>query len=210
MSRVPDDQELPRDPVHHRSVTRTIVVTAAVVCRDGCYLVTRRQQGVHLEGFWEFPGGKCDGGEPLDVCLARELREELDVEARVGAEIHAVTHRYDDRDVELHFFECELTRDARPAAAARSGHALGAARGSANAPVPARRCGTDTDADQSGLNRFESIACPPSKEPQSAQSPRRKRVHSLAFFAFFFFVFFVIVVVPDLFSRPRGARTAGP
>jgi mutator protein MutT len=115
-------------------VTRTIVVTAAVVCRDGCYLVTRRQQGVHLEGFWEFPGGKCDGGEPLDVCLARELREELDVEARVGAEIHAVTHRYDDRDVELHFFECELTRDARPAAAARSGHALGAARGSANAP----------------------------------------------------------------------------
>ena len=114
MSRVPDDQELPRDPVHDRSVTRTIVVTAAVVCRDGCYLVTRRQQGVHLEGFWEFPGGKCDGGEPLDVCLARELREELDVEARIGAEIHAVTHRYDDRDVELHFFDCELTRDPRP------------------------------------------------------------------------------------------------
>jgi NUDIX domain len=50
----------------------------------------------------------------LDVCLARELREELDVEARVGGEIHAVTHRYDDRDVELHFFECELTRDPRP------------------------------------------------------------------------------------------------
>jgi 8-oxo-dGTP diphosphatase len=95
-------------------VTRTIVVTAAVVCRDDCYLVTRRQQGVHLEGFWEFPGGKCDAGEALEACLARELREELDVEARIGDEIHAVTHRYDDHDVELHFFECHLSRDPQP------------------------------------------------------------------------------------------------
>jgi 8-oxo-dGTP diphosphatase len=114
MSRVPDDQELPRDPARAQPVTRAIVVTAAVVCRDGCYLVTRRQQGVHLEGFWEFPGGKCDAGEPLAACLARELREELDVEARIGDEIHVVTHGYDDRDIELHFFECELARDPQP------------------------------------------------------------------------------------------------
>ena len=92
----------------------TIVVTAAVIERNGCFLVTRRQPGVHLEGYWEFPGGKCDEGETLTACLARELREELDVEPRIEREIYTVTHAYPDRSVELHFFECELAGDPRP------------------------------------------------------------------------------------------------
>jgi 8-oxo-dGTP diphosphatase len=91
-----------------------IVVTAAVIDRDGRFLVTRRQEGVHLEGCWEFPGGKCDAGESLDACLARELREELDVEARVGEEVFTTTHTYPDRRVELHFLRCELHGDPRP------------------------------------------------------------------------------------------------
>ena len=89
-------------------VAQVIVVTAAVVERDGRFLVTRRPKGVHLEGSWEFPGGKCDAGEALGACLVRELDEELAVEARVGAEIFAVRHEYPDRTVELHFFRCEL------------------------------------------------------------------------------------------------------
>ena len=92
----------------------TLIVAAAVIVRDDCYLVTRRQRGVHLEGFWEFPGGKCDADESLATCLARELREELKVEARIGDEIHVVTHRYDDRIVELHFMECDLADDPQP------------------------------------------------------------------------------------------------
>jgi mutator protein MutT len=92
----------------------TIVVTAAVIERDGALLVTRRQAGVHLEGYWEFPGGKCDPGEALDACLARELREELDVEARVGDEVFTTTHAYPERAVELHFFRCELVGEPRP------------------------------------------------------------------------------------------------
>jgi mutator protein MutT len=94
--------------------TTTVVVTAAVVEHDGRFLVTRRQRGVHLEGFWEFPGGKCDAGEPLADCLARELREELDVASRVGDELFTTTHAYPDRAVELHFFRCELLGDPRP------------------------------------------------------------------------------------------------
>ena len=92
----------------------TIVVAAAVIERDGRYFLTRRQEGVHLEGYWEFPGGKCDEGEPLAACLERELREELDVGVRVGAEVFGVTHTYVDRRVELHFFACELLGDPRP------------------------------------------------------------------------------------------------
>ena len=91
-----------------------IVVTAAVIDRDGRFLVTRRQKGVHLEGYWEFPGGKCDAGESLEACLARELQEELDVEARVGEEVFITTHTYSDRRVELHFLRCELHGEPRP------------------------------------------------------------------------------------------------
>ena len=94
--------------------TTTVVVTAAVVEIDGRFLVTRRQKGAHLEGFWEFPGGKCDAGETLEECLARELSEELDVPSRVGAEIFTTTHKYPERSVELHFFRCELFGDPRP------------------------------------------------------------------------------------------------
>lgn len=91
-----------------------IVVAAAVVERDGAFLVTRRLKGTHLEGFWEFPGGKCEPGESHHACLEREMREELDTGVRVGGEIFTVLHEYPERTVELHFFGCELTADPRP------------------------------------------------------------------------------------------------
>jgi 8-oxo-dGTP diphosphatase len=92
----------------------TIVVTAAVVERDGTFLVTRRQAGVHLEGYWEFPGGKCEPGETLVASLARELDEELAVAARIGDEVLTTTHAYPERRVELHFFRCDLLEEPRP------------------------------------------------------------------------------------------------
>ena len=92
----------------------TIVVTAAVIQRDGLVLVTCRQEGVHLEGYWEFPGGKCEPQESHADCLVREIREELGVEAAVGGELLATTHAYGDRRVELHFLRCELRGEPRP------------------------------------------------------------------------------------------------
>ncbi len=92
----------------------TIIVTAAVIERGNRFLLTRRQEGVHLEGFWEFPGGKCHPGEPLADCLRRELREELDVDAIVGQEIFTTSHAYEDRIVELHFFACEVAGEPSP------------------------------------------------------------------------------------------------
>ena len=92
----------------------TVVVTAAVIRRDDRYLVTRRQKGVHLEGLWEFPGGKCDPGEALAACLRRELREELAADAVVGEALLQVTHHYPERSVELHFMACELRNDPVP------------------------------------------------------------------------------------------------
>lgn len=91
-----------------------LVVAAAVIEEDDRFLITRRQRGVHLEGFWEFPGGKCETGETLDACLARELREELDVDVVVDTELLVTRHDYPERSVELHFIRCRLLGSPRP------------------------------------------------------------------------------------------------
>ena len=93
---------------------KTVVVAAAIIERAGRYLVTRRQEGTHLAGVWEFPGGKCEPGETLAACMARELREELGIDAAVGAEVFTTTHDYCDRRVELHFLRCECAGEATP------------------------------------------------------------------------------------------------
>ncbi|MFN7916083.1 MAG: (deoxy)nucleoside triphosphate pyrophosphohydrolase [Vicinamibacterales bacterium] len=92
----------------------TIVVTAAVVERHGTFLVTRRLTGTHLAGTWEFPGGKCEPDESLQACLIREMREELGVDCRVGAEIFTISHDYQDRRIQLHFFACTLEGEPAP------------------------------------------------------------------------------------------------
>ena len=74
-----------------------LVVAAAVIEREGRILVTKRPEGVHLEGHWEFPGGKCAPGETLEQCILRELREELAVDAVVGSELLSTSHDYVDR-----------------------------------------------------------------------------------------------------------------
>jgi 8-oxo-dGTP diphosphatase len=91
-----------------------VVVAAAVVERDGAFLLTRRLDGTHLAGHWEFPGGKCHAGEALQDCLVREIREELDADVDVGPEILATTHDYPDRAIELRFFRCALRTEPRP------------------------------------------------------------------------------------------------
>jgi mutator protein MutT len=91
-----------------------VVVAAAIVERGGTFLVTRRPKGVHLEGLWEFPGGKCEDGESHDACLRREMLEELGSEVRVSGEVFQVSHAYPDRIVQLHFFRCDLLDEPRP------------------------------------------------------------------------------------------------
>jgi 8-oxo-dGTP diphosphatase len=91
-----------------------IVVTAAVIRRGDEYFVTRRQWGAHLEGLWEFPGGKCDRGETLEACLQREIREELGADVIVRERILACSHEYPERIVDLHFFDCELAGEPLP------------------------------------------------------------------------------------------------
>jgi len=91
-----------------------IVVVAAIVERDGTFLLTRRLDGTHLAGLWEFPGGKCEPGETHAECLKRELAEELGVAARVGSEVLTTEHVYPERTVRLHFRECAIDGTPQP------------------------------------------------------------------------------------------------
>lgn len=92
----------------------TIVVAAAIIERDGRWLMARRLKGTHLEGLWEFPGGKADPGETLEACLLRELAEELGVEGRVAGLRWSTTHDYPSKRVELHFYDCTIAGEPRP------------------------------------------------------------------------------------------------
>lgn len=85
----------------------TIVVAAAVLIEAGRVLLTQRKKGTHLEGAWEFPGGKVLPGEDPRVALARELREELGIEAHAGEIVDVTFHAYRDaaKAVLLLFFE---------------------------------------------------------------------------------------------------------
>ena len=91
-----------------------VVVAAAVIEQDGRFLLTRRLEGTHLAGRWEFPGGKCEPGETHAEALARELEEELAVSVAVGQRILVTTHAYDERTVELHFYETRLLGTPTP------------------------------------------------------------------------------------------------
>jgi mutator protein MutT len=90
-------------------MTPTLDVVAAVVERDGCFLLTRRQAGVHLAGLWEFPGGKVAPGESHEHALRREMQEELGTDVEVGEVVSRAAHAYDDRHVTLHFYKCGLS-----------------------------------------------------------------------------------------------------
>jgi 8-oxo-dGTP diphosphatase len=94
---------------------RKLVVAALV--RDGDrVLVSRRRADQPMPLLWEFPGGKVEPGEDPVVALAREVREELDCEVRVGRIHEVVFHAYEAFDLVMLVYACELTSGApRPA-----------------------------------------------------------------------------------------------
>ncbi len=82
------------------------VVCGVIRNAAGEYLACQRPAGKHLEGCWEFPGGKVDGGESPEEALVRELREELAVEVEIGEAMSPVVWNYADRSIRLLPYYC--------------------------------------------------------------------------------------------------------
>lgn len=82
-----------------------VEVAAAVMQRaDGAFLLAQRPAGKVYEGYWEFPGGKVEPGEPLAAALARELHEELGIEVEAAYPWITRVFTYPHGTVRLNFF----------------------------------------------------------------------------------------------------------
>ncbi len=87
----------------------TIRVVAAVIERDGRYLITQRRPSAVLPLLWEFPGGKVEAGETDGAALQREVAHRLGVEIEVRQLISFVSHPYEKYVVDLYLYECAIT-----------------------------------------------------------------------------------------------------
>lgn len=79
--------------------------------RGGLILAAQRGPGRTLAGYWEFPGGKIEPGETPQQALARELREELQIEVEVGEFVARAEHTYEFGTVRLDAYFCTLKDD---------------------------------------------------------------------------------------------------
>ncbi|HET9869470.1 MAG TPA: DUF309 domain-containing protein [bacterium] len=91
-------------------------VGAALIYRDGKYLITQRKAEDSFGGFWELPGGKREPGEDMEDCVRRELKEELDLDVRIQGFFRVVVYPYPHRLVKLNIYWCTLDPDAVPKA----------------------------------------------------------------------------------------------
>ncbi|MGE5640315.1 MAG: Nudix family hydrolase [Clostridia bacterium] len=91
----------------------TIVeVAAAVIERpDGSFLLAQRPPGKVFAGYWEFPGGKVEAGEPVAAALARELHEELGIEVLRAYPWITRVFTYPHATVRLRFFRVASFRN---------------------------------------------------------------------------------------------------
>lgn len=86
---------------------KAVEVAAGILIRkDGTILMGSRPEGKPYAGYWEFPGGKFEPGETAHEALARELREELDLDIGASTPWLVKVIDYPHARVRLHFRKC--------------------------------------------------------------------------------------------------------
>ena len=80
---------------------KIFVVVGILENTDGQICISKRQDGQHLAGFWEFPGGKIDEGEKPFNALVREFEEELGVTIKTAEPWFDIEHDYGEKMVHL-------------------------------------------------------------------------------------------------------------
>ena len=87
---------------------------AAVIEKDGHFLITQRRAAGSLGGLWEFPSGRVEEGESDEVALQREVRERVDVSIEVGRQLASRTHSYDGYVVDIVLHKATLAAGQSP------------------------------------------------------------------------------------------------
>ena len=84
-----------------------ILVTAAIIERNGKILLAKRKKDDPLKDKWEFPGGKMEANESPEACLKRELHEELGIDSKIGAFFCSSKYEYEHIAIELLVYKIE-------------------------------------------------------------------------------------------------------
>lgn len=93
-----------------------IEVVAAVIERDGDYLLTQRKATAVLPLLWEFPGGRVEKGESKERALIREIIGRIGLTVVVNGVMGENTHCYDTYDVHMTLYSCILPANCEPQA----------------------------------------------------------------------------------------------
>ena len=87
-----------------------IEVVAALIWRNGKFLICQRPKDKKRALLWEFVGGKVETGETKEQALARECQEELAITVKANDVFYEVTHTYPDVTVHLTLFNAEIVQ----------------------------------------------------------------------------------------------------
>lgn len=84
-------------------------VTCALIIANNKILITQNGNGSDHPFQWEFPGGKIKTGEPDDVCIIREIKEELELDINIVKPLIPVKHDYRIKQIKLIPFICTIS-----------------------------------------------------------------------------------------------------
>jgi len=97
-------------------VNKVIEVVAAIIERDGHYLLTQRSATAVLPLLWEFPGGRVEAGESKEAALVREVQHRIGLNVVVEECVGDNLHSYSGHDVHITLFSCQLPKECEPQA----------------------------------------------------------------------------------------------
>ncbi len=95
---------------------KVIEVVAAIIERDGEYLITQRNATAVLPLLWEFPGGRVEAGESKEAALVREVSHRIGLTVVVAEQVSENLHSYEGHDVHITLFVCSLPARCEPSA----------------------------------------------------------------------------------------------
>ena len=83
-------------------------VVAAIIKKDDCYLLAKRNKEKYMGLKWEFPGGKVEKDESFEEALSREILEELNVNIEIHNKVAEERYQDDEINIVLHYYMCSL------------------------------------------------------------------------------------------------------
>lgn len=84
---------------------KLITVVAGVIYYKGKILIAQRRKDKSLGGLWEFPGGKMEAGETCEQTLAREIKEEFDIDIQVEKKLMEYVYSYPNFNLKMYVYQ---------------------------------------------------------------------------------------------------------